>query len=164
MTKKIFSFLLALTVLSGCSELELGSHFAKKMNGSHNQIGDFKVGNPYQINGQTYNPQEVYQGTEYGVASWYGPGFDGKPTANGEIFNKNELTAAHRTLQLPSIVRVTNMDNGRSLIVRVNDRGPFSKDRVMDLSEKAASLLGFKRAGTARIRIDVMGEESRMVA
>ncbi|MGB1077240.1 MAG: septal ring lytic transglycosylase RlpA family protein, partial [Bdellovibrionales bacterium] len=88
----------------------------------------------------------------------------GKMTANGEIFNKGDLTAAHRTLQLPSIIRVTNLQNGRSVIVRVNDRGPFAHNRVLDLSEKAATLLGFKNQGITKIKLEVLPEESRMVA
>ena len=162
--KQYIFYILVAFCLSACSELELGSHLAKSMNDDVDQVGAFKVGNPYRVKGELYNPTEVYEGTEYGVASWYGPGFHGKMTANGEIFNKHELTAAHKTLQLPSIVRVTNMDNGRSIIVRVNDRGPFAHDRVIDLSEKAATMLGFKNRGTANVKIDVLGAESRQVA
>lgn len=156
----------ALFFLSGCSELELGSHIAKTWSGSSTptKIGYFKVGSPYKIKGRYYHPKEKYEYTETGVASWYGPGFHGKMTANGEIFNRNEYTAAHRTLQMPSIIRVTNLNNGRSIILRVNDRGPFAHDRVLDVSEKAAEVLGFKRAGTTRVRIDVMEDESRIVA
>ncbi len=153
--------------ISACSELELGSHFAKSLtfpSDNEEQTGSFKVGNPYKIKGKTYEPYEKYQYSETGIASWYGPGFHGKMTANGEIFNKHELTAAHRTLQMPSIVRVTNLENGRSIIVRVNDRGPFSDDRIIDLSEKAASVLNMKKNGTARVRVDVMEKESRQVA
>lgn len=164
-TVRIGFVLCALLLVSACSELELGSHFAKTWGErTPTQTGDFKVGNPYKIKGRTYVPQEKYAHSETGIASWYGPGFHGKMTANGEIFNRNDLTAAHRTLQMPSIVRVTNLNNGRSLIVRVNDRGPFAHDRVIDLSEKAAEVLGFKRQGTTRVRIDVMEEESRIVA
>ena len=159
--------ILALLGLSACSELELGSHFAKQLkfpSDSENAVGAFKVGNPYMVKGRRYTPKEQYKHSETGIASWYGPGFHGKQTANGEIFNKNDLTAAHRTLQLPSIVRVTNLQNGKSIIVRVNDRGPFAHDRVIDLSEKAADILGMKQQGTAKVRLDVLGEESRIVA
>ena len=165
--KKIILSLMMLFALSACSELELGSHVAKKMHfpsDERDTTGDFKVGNPYEIKGKTYTPSERYSGSEVGVASWYGPGFNGKRTANGEIFNKNDLTAAHRTLQMPSMVRVTNLENGRSIIVRVNDRGPFSDDRIIDVSEKAAEALRMKRSGTARVRVDVLEKESRMVA
>jgi rare lipoprotein A len=166
MIKSAFILLVGFFALTACSELELGSHVVKTMGHgpTATKAGDFKVGNPYKIKGRMYRPHEQYQGSETGIASWYGPGFHGKLTANGEIFNRNDLTAAHRTLQMPSMVRVTNLDNGKSLIVRVNDRGPFAHDRVIDLSEKAAGLLGFKRAGTANVRIDVLERESRQVA
>jgi len=165
--KRIFLLFLIIFSLSACTELELGSHIAKNIpfpSDAHEKIGYFKVGNPYKIKGRTYKPYEKYNYTETGVASWYGPGFHGKLTANGEIFNQNELTAAHRTLQLPSIVRVTNLDNGKSIIVRVNDRGPFSHNRVIDLSKRAAETIGMIKKGTARVRVDVMEKESRQVA
>ncbi|MCB1556744.1 MAG: septal ring lytic transglycosylase RlpA family protein, partial [Alphaproteobacteria bacterium] len=111
-------------ILSGCTEVTLASHVAKRMNPPPPSSGTFKVGNPYKIEGKTYVPQENYSLVETGIASWYGPQFHGKQTANGEVFDMEELTAAHRTLQMPSLVRVTNLENGRSLIVRVNDRGP----------------------------------------
>ena len=167
MLKKILLSVTLLITLSACSELELGSHMAKQIpfpSDAKDRVGDFKVGNPYQIKGKTYSPSESYRHTEVGVASWYGPGFHGKQTANGEIFNKYELTAAHKTLQMPSIARVTNLENGRSIIVRINDRGPFSSDRIIDLSEKAAEALKMKNKGTARVRVDVLEKESRMVA
>lgn len=165
--KLILPLTIIILALSACAEVELGSHLAKKMtfpSDDEERVGDFKVGNPYKIKGQTYYPQEEYEFSETGIASWYGPGFHGKLTANGERFNKHELTAAHKTLQLPSMVRVTNLDNGRAIIVRVNDRGPFSDDRIIDLSEKAASIIGMKSAGTARVRIDILEKESRQVA
>lgn len=152
--------------LSSCSEVQLASHVIKQMPGvsDSSSQGSFKVGRPYKIAGVWYKPQERYNFTETGIASWYGPQFHGKKTANGEIFNMNELTAAHRTLQLPSIVRVTNLENGRSLVVRVNDRGPFKRGRVIDLSRKSAELLGFKNNGTARVKLQVLGPESREIA
>ncbi len=165
--KKIFTLFAVLCFLSACSEIELGSHIVKqvpKISGQKENVGYFKVGSPYRIKGRIYRPKEKYQYSETGVASWYGPGFHGKMTANGEIFNKYELTAAHRTLQMPSMVRVTNLENGRSIIVRVNDRGPFAHDRVIDLSEKAAEIIGMKHQGTARVRVDVLEKESRQVA
>ncbi len=165
--KKILLLLVAVAGLSACSELELGSHVAKQIpfpSDEEPAIGYFKVGNPYKIKGRTYYPKEKYQYSETGVASWYGPGFHGKMTANGEIFNQYELTAAHRTLQMPSMVRVTNLENGKSIIVRVNDRGPFANDRIIDLSQKAAEVIGMKKAGTARVRVDVLEKESRQVA
>lgn len=163
----LLTFAVSLLMLSACSEIELGSHIAKNIpfpSDAEKKVGSFKVGNPYRIKGRTYYPKEKYQYSETGIASWYGPGFHGKLTANGEIFNKHELTAAHRTLQMPSIVRVTNLNNGRSIIVRINDRGPFAHNRIIDLSEKAASILGMIKSGTARVRVDVMEKESRQVA
>jgi rare lipoprotein A len=128
------------------------------------QGGHYKVGSPYKIKGKWYRPREDYNLVQTGIASWYGPQFHGKQTANGEIFDMYEVTAAHKTLQLPSIVEVTNLENGRSLVVRVNDRGPYKRGRIIDLSKKAATLLGFKDQGTAKVRIRVLEEESRKVA
>lgn len=115
--------------------------------------GIYKVGVPYQINGTWYYPKEDPTYDETGIASWYGPGFYNKSTANGELYTAADLTAAHRTLPMPVNVRVTNLGNGKSIIVRVNDRGPFAKGRIIDLSERAAELLGYKTAGTARVRV-----------
>ncbi len=160
--------ILALLTLPGflgaCSQAQLGAHVAKQLSPSARPQGYFKVGNPYRVMGQSYTPRESYDHVETGIASWYGPNFHGKPTANGEVFDKNELTAAHRTLQMPSLVRVTNLENGKSLVVRVNDRGPFKRGRVIDLSEKAAELLGFKHQGTAKVRVQVLDRESRAIA
>ncbi len=115
--------------------------------------GVYKVGNPYQIGDTWYYPREQPDYDETGIASWYGPTFYGHATADGEFFDAQALTAAHRTLPMPVNVRVTNLDNGKSLIVRVNDRGPFAKSRIIDVSERAAKLLGFFDAGTARVRV-----------
>lgn len=115
--------------------------------------GIYKVGNPYQIEGTWYYPREQPEYDETGVASWYGPTFYGHRTANGEIYNAGDLTAAHRTLPMPVNVRVTNLDNGKSLVVRVNDRGPYAKGRIIDVSEAAAKLLGFYKQGTTRVRV-----------
>jgi rare lipoprotein A len=115
--------------------------------------GAYKVGNPYQIDGTWYYPREQPDYDETGIASWYGPTFYGHRTANGEIYNAGDLTAAHRTLPMPVNVRVTNLDNGKSLVVRVNDRGPYAKGRIIDVSEAAAKLLGFYKQGTARVRV-----------
>lgn len=124
----------------------------------------FKVGTPYSIDGRRYVPQESYNFVETGIASWYGPNFHGKATANGEVFDMYDMTAAHRTLQIPSIVRVTNLENGRSVKLRVNDRGPFKKNRVIDVSMRGAELLGFKGQGTARVKVEIMPLESKIVA
>lgn len=112
-----------------------------------------KIGKPYQVAGITYYPADDRDYMEVGVASWYGPGFHAGSTANGERYDQDDLTAAHRTLPMPSWVEVENLDNGRKLTVRINDRGPFAKDRIIDLSRKAAQLLGVDRAGTARVRL-----------
>jgi rare lipoprotein A len=115
--------------------------------------GIYKIGQPYQIEGTWYYPREQPDYDETGIASWYGPTFYGQHTANGEIFDASALTAAHRTLPMPVNVRVTNLENGRSIVLRVNDRGPFSRGRIIDVSEQAAKLLGFYGKGTARVRV-----------
>jgi peptidoglycan lytic transglycosylase len=145
---------LALVALAGCA--------AKSPTGGAST--GYKVGKPYQIDGIWYYPQVDYAYSETGIASWYGPGFHGKATANGEPYDQNSLTAAHRTLPLPSMVRVTNLENGRQLALRVNDRGPFARGRILDVSRRAAQLLGFEQNGTARVRVEIMAEESRQMA
>ena len=127
-------------------------------------MGDYKVGRPYNIKGIWYYPRVDYDYRETGIASWYGPGFHGKQTANGEIYDQMALTAAHRTLPMPSLVRVTNLDNGRSIKVRINDRGPFKNGRIIDLSYRAAQLLDFVRAGTAKVKVEILEPESRRLA
>lgn len=160
--------MIGMSFLSACSESQYAAHVAKQINlpqdSPSKSIGTFKVGNSYKIQGDRYYPAETYNHTETGTASWYGPGFDGKKTANGEVFDKNELTAAHRTLQMPSIIKVTNLENGRSAILRVNDRGPFAHERILDVSERAASILGFKHKGVAKVRIEVVADASKEVA
>lgn len=126
--------------------------------------GHFKVGKPYVIDGTTYVPQEDYSYDETGIASWYGPGFHGRYTANGEVYDSTQLTAAHRTLPMPSLVRVTNLDNGKSVVMRVNDRGPFARSRILDMSSRGADLLDFKKQGTAKVRVQILSEESRAIA
>lgn len=158
---------MAISLLSACSEARYAAHVAKQIpfpGDETDNVGHYKVGNSYDIQGRRYQPKETFNHTETGMASWYGPGFHNKRTANGEIFDENELTAAHRTLQLPSIIRVINLANGRSVILRVNDRGPFARDRILDVSKRAASLLGFKDKGTTKIRLEVLGDASREVA
>lgn len=119
--------------------------------------GRYKVGSPYKIGGRWYTPREEPGYDRTGVASWYGDLFHGRYTANGEIFDMDALTAAHPTLPLPSYVRVTNLQNGRSLVLRVNDRGPYAHDRIIDLSRQSAQALGYGRAGTARVRVQYLG-------
>ncbi|MCE9523895.1 MAG: septal ring lytic transglycosylase RlpA family protein [Alphaproteobacteria bacterium] len=122
-----------------------------------NQPGNYKVGNPYQINGVWYYPKEDTFYDETGIASWYGKDFHGKSTANGERYDMDAITGAHRTLPMPSIVRVTNLENGRSIKLRVNDRGPYARGRIIDVSRHAAELLGFQDRGTARVRVQFEG-------
>lgn len=112
-----------------------------------------KIGQPYQVGGVWYYPRDDRDYEEVGIASWYGPGFHGKYTANGEIYDMDGISAAHKTLPMPSYVEVTNLENGRSLLVRVNDRGPFVGDRVIDLSRRTAQLLGLDRKGTGKVRV-----------
>lgn len=152
--------------LSGCSETQFVSHWAKKITwpGQTENAGTYKVGKPYRVGSVWYRPTEDFTLVETGIASWYGPDFHGKRTANGERYDQNELTAAHRTLQMPSLVRVTNLDNGRSVVVRINDRGPFKHGRVIDVSKRSAELLGFIGRGTARVKIEVLTRESRQMA
>lgn len=146
--------------LSGCTTTELASSLVKPRTAN----GLYKVGKPYVIDGRTYYPSEVASYTEQGQASWYGPGFHGRQTANGEEFDTTEFTAAHRTLPMPSVVRVTNLENGNTVMVRINDRGPFKRDRVLDVSQAASKALGFHIQGSTRVRVEFMPEESQMVA
>jgi rare lipoprotein A len=120
----------------------------------------FKIGNPYQIFGVSYIPQNYEDYQEIGTASWYGDDFHGKATANGEVYNMQSMTAAHPTLPLPSLVRVTNLRNNKSVIVRVNDRGPFARNRVIDVSEKAADFLEFKNQGTTQVKVQLLRNET----
>ena len=122
--------------------------------------GTYKIGNPYEIFGVSYFPQNYEEYEETGTASWYGDEFHGRPTANGETYDMNIMTAAHPTLPLPSMVRVTNLGNGKVAIVRVNDRGPFAKSRIIDVSEKAAIALGFKDIGTAQVKIELLKNDT----
>lgn len=115
------------------------------------------VGQPYVVKGKTYVPREDRNYDRVGYASWYGSAFHGRYTANGEIYDTNALTAAHPTFPLPSYARVTNMDNGSSIIVRVNDRGPYERGRIIDLSSKTADLLNVKGHGTAKVRVQYVG-------
>jgi rare lipoprotein A len=123
--------------------------------------GAYRVGVPYQIGDNWYYPHEQTDYDEVGVASWYGPTFYGKQTADGEIYDGDGLTAAHRTLPMPVNVRVTNLENGKSLVLRVNDRGPFANGRIIDVSKHAAELLGFYAKGTAKVRVTYLGRANQ---
>ena len=147
--------------LIGCSEATFLVNSAKRI-GTWGDKPAYKIGTPYKINGKWYYPAVDYDYEEIGIASWYGPGFHGRKTANGEIFDQNKISAAHRTLPMPSIVRVTNLDNGRVLQkVRINDRGPFAGNRIIDLSKKAAQELGFVNKGIAKVKVEILENESR---
>ena len=116
-----------------------------------------KIGRPYEVKGVWYTPKAQPNYDEVGAASWYGPQHQGRPTANGERFDMNAVSAAHKTLPLPSLVEVTNLDNGKRIRVRVNDRGPFVSGRIIDLSLEAAKELGFASKGLARVRVRYVG-------
>jgi rare lipoprotein A len=119
--------------------------------------GTYRIGKPYTVAGKLYVPEENINYRAEGIASWYGDAFHGRLTANGEVFDMASLTAAHPTLPIPSYARVTNVNNGKSLIVRVNDRGPYHGNRLIDVSNKAAELLEFKGNGTAKVRVEYVG-------
>src|SRR6188472_1728511 len=119
--------------------------------------GTYRIGKPYTVAGRVYVPEEDVNYREEGVASWYGDDFHGRLTANGEVFDMTSLTAAHPTLPMPSYARVTNLSNGKSLVVRVNDRGPYHGNRLIDVSNKAAELLEFKGNGVAKVRVEYVG-------
>jgi rare lipoprotein A len=119
--------------------------------------GTYRVGRPYVVAGQTYTPEEDESYAAEGLASWYGDDFHGRRTANGEVFDMDSLSAAHPTLPMPSYVRVTNLSNRKSVIVRVNDRGPYHANRVIDVSRRAAHMLGFHGNGVARVRVEYVG-------
>ena len=127
-----------------------------------NRLGHYKVGKPYEINGLWYYPKKNPQYNEVGIASWYGEQFHGKVTANGAIYDMNALTAAHKTLPMPSKVRVTNLSNGRALNLDINDRGPFVNGRIIDLSRRAAQLLGFEGEGLAMVRVQVISPDGNL--
>jgi rare lipoprotein A len=119
--------------------------------------GTFKLGNPYTINGRTYYPSHDPAYRAEGIASWYGADFHGRQTANGEVYDMNAISAAHPTMPLPSYARVTNLENGRSIIVRINDRGPYAKGRIIDLSTGTAKALGTFGQGLAPVRVEYVG-------
>jgi len=154
--------------LGGCAETKIATYAAKQVTRTvappsppspalDETEGQYKIGEPYEIAGVWYYPKEEPDYDRTGIASWYGQPFHGRATASGETFDMNRLSAAHKTLPLPTIVTVTNLENGRSLRLRVNDRGPFVHGRIVDVSRRAAQLLGFERRGTARVRVRVAG-------
>lgn len=155
------------TLLSACAETSLIFHSAKKLGRELEGEPDakqpppglpvpagYKLGKPYLVAGVRYFPRFNPSYNQTGIASWYGEPFHGRNTANGERYDMNELSAAHKTMPMPSTVRVTNLENGRTLMLRVNDRGPFVTGRIIDISRRGAQLLGFYRNGTAKVRVE----------
>ncbi len=179
---RIFPLLMALAVCA-CSSPETVKRTSTKTGEKSNKVADrplgvsaspyrplthnvssYKVGDPYKIAERWYHPKEYETFSEAGIASWYGHKFHSRQTANGEVFNMYAMTAAHRVLPLPSVVRVTNLSNGRSVIVRINDRGPYAHERIIDLSLAAAEKIGFRRKGVTRVRVELLPELSQRVA
>ncbi len=160
--KKYLTTFLLLGFLTGCSsDLSLMKSFSNYDAESDTQTqGVYKIGAPYRINGKLYTPQENYSYVETGVAGWF-KGTPGKVTANGEHYDPDMVTAMHKTLPLPSIVRVTNLENQKSMVVRVNDRGPFVNNRLIDVSEKVAQELQMPLEGTTLMRVEILPFESQ---
>ncbi len=159
---------LAMLVLTGCSSTKLnkyGVKTSKRVYTSKGSLpkkaGSYKVGKPYKVAGKYYYPREDKNYNKTGKASWYGDEFHGRKTANGEIFDMHALTAAHKTLPLPSLVKVTNLENGKTIIVRVNDRGPYHNNRLIDLSRAAATKLGYQGKGLANVRVQYFGKAAK---
>ncbi|MEW5727556.1 MAG: septal ring lytic transglycosylase RlpA family protein [Pseudomonadota bacterium] len=168
---RVAALLTTTALLSGCAEANLFGHLAKRATSDDQPppvtatvAPTYKVGKPYQVKGVWYYPSEDWDYDETGIASWYGSDFHGKATANGEVFDMNAVTAAHKTLPMPSMVRVTNLENGRSVVVRVNDRGPFVNGRIIDLSRRSAQMLGMEAQGTAKVRVQILADDSRALA
>ncbi len=139
-------------VLAGCA----GQPTAISSSGPYPNAKGYILGAPYQVDGVWYHPHLSPHYDKTGIASWYGIPFEGRLTADGEVYNQNALTAASPTLPLPSYVRVTDLQNGRSIVLRVNDRGPFVNGRLLDVTRRAAQLLGFEEAGTAEVRVQAV--------
>jgi len=161
---RVVVFVAGAAVLAGCAGGQGSGPLHNRESAIVPQHGYYKVGAPYEIDGVTYTPQVDYNYDETGIASWYGPDFHGLRTANGELYDMNQVTAAHKTLPLPSLVKVTNLDNGRQIVVRVNDRGPYARGRIIDMSRRSAQLLGFEKVGTAKVRVQIMAHESQVLA
>lgn len=163
LSKINFIFILGL-IVSSCSTLttsKWGVVSSPRVAGLYDPIpkggGIYKTGSPYEVGGQWYVPREQPNYDAVGTASWYGEDFHGRKTANGEIYDMNALSAAHPTLPMPSYVYVTNLENGRTILVRVNDRGPYVDNRMIDLSYKAAKELGAEKKGLTRVRVRYAG-------
>ena len=163
--KKLAVVFFACLTLSACSSSQdrLYKKLSKEDAHHTHYTGHYKIGKEYKVKDKKYNPATDIKYNKVGMASWYGSrgGFHGKKTANGDKYDKNVLTAASPTLPMPSLIKVTNLGNNKSLILRVNDRGPFSKNRIVDVSEQAAKILGFKNQGTAKVRVEYLHKETQ---
>lgn len=159
MNRLLIPLILISSYLSGCAQVQVGAHILKRADQDNCAAnGAIKVGKPYMIDGIRYEPMTSSLGySEKGIASWYGEDFHGKSSANGECYNMYAFTAAHKTLPLPSIVRVTNLENNKSIVLKVNDRGPFVRGRIIDLSYAAAQSLDVVRFGTAPVLVEAIG-------
>ena len=159
-----FILIIFFSFLSSCTSVELAANLGKKAFIKKEQPQKsnaiYKIGKPYVVDGKKYFPKKNLNYDEKGIASWYGPKFHGKPTANGEMFNQYKLTAAHKTLPIPSAVKVTNLKNNKSIIIRINDRGPFVNDRIIDLSYQSAKKLKLLETGTGFVRVQILRPES----
>lgn len=150
-------------IVAGCSSAKkdpfagIGSPYYSKAGPLPKGGGRYHVGKSYEVAGVSFTPKAQPNYDKTGVASWYGPQFHRRMTSNGEWFDMNELTAAHATLPLPSYAKVTNLANGRNVVVRINDRGPFVGTRIIDMSRKSAEVLGFKPQGMAKVRVQYIG-------
>jgi rare lipoprotein A len=153
MIKNLAFLCLIFVLVSSCSS----------SNRCNDTAGHYKIGNSYTINGVTYHPKNCKHHEEIGVASWYGIEDHGTLTANGEVFNRHLISAAHKTLPLPCFVLVTNLKNGKKLVIRINDRGPFIEGRIIDLSEKAAKVLGFHKSGLTRVKVQYLRKMSEQL-
>jgi rare lipoprotein A len=160
---RLCAVVLGCAVLANCSAAEKFSRTEKTQQRIAEDAeiakggGHYKLGKPYAVNGRTYTPSEEPNYRVEGIASWYGPDFHGRLTANGELYNMNGYSAAHPTLPLPSYARVTNLNNGKSIIVRVNNRGPFVHNRLVDVSVGTARALDFYGRGVTRVRLEYVG-------
>jgi len=168
---KIAFLLLSTLLITGCSTRGVKGHSSHKSKSTTSSSSTKQYSStskksdyvhptmrPYTVFGKRYYPTKVRVGEKFsGISSWYGPDFDGKATSNGEIYDMHALTAAHKTLPMNTIVKVTNRDNGKSVVVRINDRGPFVGTRIIDLSNKAAHQIDMVKKGTANVRLEIVG-------
>ncbi len=156
--KNLLLLFLSIILISCDKQTLLYSKLSKEDRHNIHYQGHYKVGKQYQLNGKTYTPAHNHTYRQVGIASWYR---SGKKTANGDKYNKSMLTAAHGTLPLPSLVKVTNLENEKTIIVMVNDRGPFAKGRILDVSEKAAEQLAFKEQGVTKVKVQYLYKETQ---